>query len=200
MKTSVYIATTLDGFIARENGELDWLPGSDGEVPIDSENEDFGFNAFMDSIDAIVMGRNTYELVLSSDQWPYGNKKVIVLSSTLRNLADGVPDTVELKSGLPDDLYSDLNKSGVKHLYVDGGITIQSFLNSGLIDEVIITRVPVLIGKGIPLFGALNNDKQLKHIGTQAYKNGFVQSKYEVINYNTHNKANSADAKNSVAD
>jgi len=200
LKTSVYIATTLDGFIARENGELDWLPGSDGEVPIGSENEDFGFNAFMYSIDAIVMGRNTYELVLLSGQWPYGKKKVIVLSSTLRNLADGVPDTVELKSGLPDDLYIYLNKLGVKHLYVDGGITIQSFLNSGLIDEVIITRVPVLIGKGIPLFGALNNDKQLKHIGTQAYKNGFVQSKYEVINYNTHNKANSADAKSSVAD
>ena len=99
MKASVYIATTLDGFIARENGELDWLPGSDGEVSIDSDTEDYGFNAFLDSIDVLVMGRNTYELAISTGQWPYGNKRVIVLSSTLRNLADGVPNTVELQFG-----------------------------------------------------------------------------------------------------
>lgn len=182
MKASVYIATTLDGFIARKNGELDWLPGSDGEVPIDSENEDFGFNAFMKSIDVLIMGRNTYELAISTGIWPYGNKRVIVLSNTLRNLADGIPNTVELRSELPNDLYNNLKNSGAKHLYIDGGKTIQSFLNSGLIDEIILTRVPVLIGTGIPLFGPLNNDKKLKHIETQAYKNGFVQTKYEVIN------------------
>ena len=181
MKASIYIATTLDGFIARENGELDWLPGSDGEVPIDSENEDFGFNAFMKSIDALIMGRNTYELVISTGSWPYGNKRVIVLSNTLRNLADGIPNTVELKSELPNDIYNNLKNSGAKHLYIDGGKTIQGFLNSGLIDEIIITRVPVLIGTGIPLFGPLNNDKKLKHIETQTFKNGFVQTKYEVI-------------------
>ncbi len=181
MKASVYIATTLDGFIARENGELDWLPGSDGEVPVDSESEDFGFNAFMESIDVLIMGRNTYELAISTGMWPYGNKRVIVLSNTLHNLADGVPTTVELKSELPSDLYNNLKKSGAKHLYIDGGKTIQGFLNSGLIDEIIITRVPVLIGTGIPLFGPLDNDQKLKHIETRAYKNGFVQTKYEVI-------------------
>lgn len=182
MKASVYIATTLDGFIARENGGLDWLPGSDGEVDVGSENEDFGFINFMDSVDMLIMGRNTYELVLLSGQWPYGNKRVIVLSSTLRKVADDVPGTVELKSGFPDDLYIDLQKSGAKHLYIDGGKTIQGFLNSGLIDEIIITKVPVLIGKGILLFGALDKDKKLKHIETKSYENGFVQSKYEVIN------------------
>lgn len=182
MKASVYIATTLDGFIARENGELDWLPGSDGEVPVDSENEDFGFNAFMNSIDTLVMGRNTYEMAISTGMWPYGNKRVIVLSNTMRNLADGVPNTVELRSELPNDLYNKLKNSGAKHLYIDGGKTIQSFLNSGLIDEIIITTVPVLIGSGIPLFGPLNSDKKLKHIETKAYKNGFVQTRYEVIN------------------
>lgn len=181
MKASVYIATTLDGFIARENGELDWLPGSDGEVPSNSVNEDYGFHAFMDSIDVLVMGRNTYELVISMGQWPYGNKRVIVLSHTLRKLADRVPDTVELKAIAPDDLYNELKNSGVKHLYIDGGKTIQGFLNAGLIDDLIITRVPVLIGKGVSLFGVLNNDIRLKHIDTQSYKNGFVQSKYEVI-------------------
>lgn len=182
MKASVYIATTLDGFIARENGELDWLPGSDGEILIESENEDFGFNAFMKSIDALVMGRNTYELAVSTGMWPYGDKRVIVLSNTLRKLADEIPKTVELKSELPNDLYNNLKNSGAKHLYIDGGKTIQGFLNSGLINEIIITRVPVLIGAGIPLFGPLNNDKKLKHIETQAYKNGFVQTRYEVIN------------------
>jgi dihydrofolate reductase len=182
MRASVYIATTLDGFIARENGELDWLPGSDRQVPVDSENEDFGFNAFMEAIDVLVMGRNTYELAISTGMWPYGNKRVIVLSNTLRNLADGVPNTVELKSELPNDLYNNLKNSGAKHLYIDGGKTIQGFLHSGLIDEIILTRVPVLIGKGIPLFGSLNSDKKLKHIETRAYKNGFVQSRYEVIN------------------
>ena len=182
MKVSVYIATTLDGFIARENGELDWLPGSNGETSGDAENEDYGFHAFMDSIDALVMGRNTYELAISTGQWPYGNKRVIVLSNTLRNLTDIVPNTVELRSSSPDELYKELENSEMGHLYIDGGKTIQGFLNSGLVDELILTRVPVLIGKGIPLFGTLSNDKQLKHIETQCYKNGFVQSKYAVIN------------------
>lgn len=182
MKASVYIATTLDGFIARENGELDWLPGSDGEVDINAENEDFGYNAFIDSVDVLVMGRNTYELVLSFGPWSYGTQRVIVLSNTLKKLADDMPDTVELKSSLPKELYVELQKSGAKHLYVDGGKTIQGFLDSGLIDEITITKVPVLIGKGIPLFGALNKDKHLKHIETQSYKNGFVQSKYAVLN------------------
>ncbi len=182
MKVSVYIATTLDGFIARDNGELDWLPGSDGAVPADSENEDFGFNAFIRSIDVLVMGRKTYELVISAGVWPYGDKRVIVLSKTLPKLSDDIPNTVELRSESPGDLCDELKNSGAMHLYVDGGKTIQGFLNSGLIDEIIITRVPVLIGTGIPLFGPLNNDKCLNHIETQTYKNGFVQTKYEVVN------------------
>jgi len=181
MKASIYIATTLDGFIARQNGALDWLPGSDGKMEAGFENEDFGFNAFMDSVDVLVMGRNTYELVLSFGQWPYGNKRAIVLSSSLDKLADDVPSTVALKSCSPNDLYVELQNSGAMHLYIDGGKTIQGFLSAGLIDEIIITRVPILIGIGIPLFGALNKDKKLRHIETQTYNNGFVQSKYEVL-------------------
>ena len=136
----------------------------------------------MDSIDVLVMGRNTYKFVLSSGQWPYGNKRVIVLSRTLHKDSDDVAGSVELKSCSPDELYNELLKSGAQHLYIDGGKTIQRFLNSGLIDEIIITKVPVLIGKGIPLFGALNEDKELRHIETQSYQNGFVQSKFEVLN------------------
>lgn len=182
MKVSVYIATTLDGYIAREDGGLDWLPGSDGEVDVDSVNEDYGFNAFLDSVDVLVMGRKTYELVISSRRWPYENKRVIVLSSTLRKVSDDVPSTIEVKSCSPSELYLELQESGAKHLYIDGGKTIQGFLVYGLIDEIVITKVPVLIGKGIPLFGALKKDIKLRHIETHSYNNGFVQDKYEVFN------------------
>ncbi len=181
MKISVYIATSVDGFIARENGDLDWLPGSDGETVPDSDNEDYGYNAFMESIDVLVMGRKTYESVISFGQWPYENKRVIVLSSTLSHLSENLPDSVELKSCPPQELALELGQSGAKHLYIDGGLTIQKFLDAGLIDEIIITTVPVLIGSGIPLFGPLHRDKKLQHIETRSYKNGFVQSKYKII-------------------
>ena len=135
MKKSVYIATSLDGFIARKNGSLDWLPGSDGESRGD---EDYGYHAFMDSVDVLVMGRNTYELVLSFGEWSYGDKKVIVLSHSLTELSPTLPDTVELLSCSPQELVAQLQTSGVKHIYVDGGKTIQGFLRAGLIDEIII--------------------------------------------------------------
>lgn len=187
MKASVYIATSLDGFIARENGGLDWLPGSDGsEINEDgdgngNENEDFGFQAFMDSIDVLVIGRNTYEMVLSFGQWPYGSTRVVVLSRTLSQISDKVPKTVELKSGAITEIAKELMESGAKHLYVDGGKTIQGFLNAGLIQEIIITRIPVLIGQGIPLFGPLDKDLKLEHLETRSFANGFVQSKYKVL-------------------
>ncbi len=180
MKTSVYIACSLDGFIAREDGALDWLPGSDGR---DSDTgEDYGFHAFMDGIDTLVMGRNTYELVLSFGPWPYAGKRVVVLSNTLERLADGLPDTVELSAGAPHALIAALEASGARHAYIDGGKTLQGFLNAGLIDELIITRVPVLIGSGIALFGALDNDIPLQHLETRTFDNGFVQSRYAVNN------------------
>lgn len=181
MQASVYIATSLDGFIAREDGTLDWLPGSGDDHETQNGSDDLGFNAFMDSVDVLVMGRNTYELVLSSGLWPYGDKRVIVLSNTLSKIADHLPETVELGSALPQDLYNELKDSGARHLYIDGGRTIQGFLAAGLIDEMIITRIPVLIGSGIPLFGPLPKDKLLQHIETISYENGFVQSRYGVM-------------------
>ena len=182
MKASVYIATTLDGFIARKNGELDWLPGSaDGEEEVENDNDELGFKTFIDSVDVLVMGRNTYELVLSSGQWFYGNKRVIVLSSTLAKISDDLPKTVELRCCTPTELSIDLQKSGAHHWYIDGGKTIQGFLNAGLINEIIITKIPILIGNGIPLFGPLNHDMKLNHLETRSFKNGFVQSKYEVL-------------------
>lgn len=177
MKTSVYIATSLDGFIARENGDLDWLTGNhEGE----SGSEDYGFEEFMDSVDVVIMGRNTYEVVLSFGQWPYGNKRVVVLSSKLAQVSDNLPKTVEVKSGSLPELVQDLRQSGARHLYIDGGKTIQGFLNAGLVQEIIITRIPVLIGQGIPLFGPTTKDVKLQHIETRSYPNGYVQSKYKV--------------------
>lgn len=186
MKASVYIATSLDGFIARENGDLDWLPGSgEGESVEHGDDDgdgdgDLGFQAFMDSVDVLVMGRNTYEMVLSFGQWPYGSTRVVVLSRTLSQISDKMPKTVELKSGPLTEIAKELMESGAKHLWVDGGKTIQGFLNASLIQEIIITRIPVLIGTGIPLFGPLDKDLKLEHLETRSFANGFVQSKYRV--------------------
>lgn len=176
MKASVYIAATLDGYIARENGDLDWLPGSDGQAG----DEDYGFKEFMDSVDILVMGRHTYEKVLAFGRWPYGNKPVVVLSSKPVNIPPNIAGTVEAKSCTPTELVKQLSGRGAKHLYIDGGKTIQSFLKAGLIRQLIITTVPVLIGRGIPLFGPLDKDIKLRHIGTRVFASGLVQSTYRV--------------------
>ena len=176
MKISAYIATSLDGFIARKNGDLDWLPGSDGKI----EGDDFGFTEFMDSIDVLVMGRNTYEMIKSSEHWPYGGKRIIVLSSKQIEIPEQMASTVESRTSSPVELVDELTQSGAKHLYVDGGKTIQSFLKDWLIHELTITIVPILIGSGIPLFGELARDIQLQHIETRSFANGFVQSKYDI--------------------
>lgn len=181
MKTSVYIATSLDGFIAREDGSLDWLPGSDGQAEPTSGKEDYGYNAFFKSIDVVVMGRNTFELAHGFGKWPYANKRVIVLSKTLNKIPDDLPETVELRNCTPNELYDELERSDAKHVYVDGGKTIQGFLNAGRIKQLIITRIPILIGSGISLFGPLNHDIKLRHMETKAYANGFVQSRYQVL-------------------
>jgi dihydrofolate reductase len=176
MVISAYIATSLDGFIARKNGALDWLPGSDGNMG----GEDFGYQDFMNSIDVMVMGRNTFEQVLSFGQWPYGEKRVVVLSSHRVLIPDELTKTVVVRSGDPVEIMRDFEESGTKHIYVDGGKTIQRFLLAGLIDEITITRVPVLIGNGIPLFGDIPKDIELTHLNSTSYGNGFVQSKYGI--------------------
>jgi dihydrofolate reductase len=171
MKASVFIATSLDGFIARANGDIDWLPQGGGE--------EHGYEAFMATVDALVIGRKTYETVLAFDTWPYGEKPVFVLST--RALSPAPPGAVvEHMSGAPAEIVSQLAERGIRHVYVDGGITIQRFLQAGLIQRLIITRIPVLIGSGIPLFGTLPHDIGLKHVETRQYKSGLVQSEYLV--------------------
>ena len=171
MKASVFIGTSLDGFIARLNGDLDFLPPGGGEP--------HGYDEFMASVDALVIGRKTFETVLGFDAWPYGEKPVFVLSTRLLAPAPAGA-VVERLSGTPADIVSQLAARGIRHVYVDGGITIQRFLQAGLIQRLIITRVPVLIGTGIPLFGALPRDIVLRHVATRQYASGLVQSEYEV--------------------
>ena len=173
MKISVYIATTLDGFIARQDGRLDWLPGADGQ-PTDSE-EDYGYSQFISGVDAIVMGRNTFETVLSFGEWPY-RKRVIVLSSRLVADSKLLPSGVTILSGPPEQIVRRVEAEKFQHLYLDGGNTVQRFLQAGLVNELIIPRVPVLIGSGIPLFGNLQQDVKLKHLKTAAIHTGFVQT------------------------
>ena len=172
MTVSVFIGTSLDGFIARPNGDLDFLPPDGGEP--------HGYSEFIASVDAIVIGRKTFETVLAMSPWPYGKKRVVVLSSKPLNLSAVVGGSVEQMSGPPSEIVSRLAASGAQHLYVDGGITIQRFLRAGLIQRLIITRVPVLIGDGIPLFGTLTRDIRLRHIATRHYPSGLVSSEYQV--------------------
>lgn len=176
IKCSVFIGTSLDGFIARKNGEIDWLTG-DGQT---TGSEDYGYQEFFASVDTLVMGRNTYELALTFPEWPYAGKKVVVLSSSSPPIPDKLAEDVTLMSGSPAELMPRLLEKGARHVYVDGGKTIQGFLNAGLIDELTITRLPILIGEGVPLFGPLPHDLKLEHLQTKVYENGFVQSKYRV--------------------
>ena len=175
MKASVFIATSLDGYIARDNGDIDWLSGADGE----GSAEDYGYQEFMDSVDVLVMGRNSFEKVLTFGKWPYGNKQVVVLSSGSLQIPDDIAGSVEHRSSSPGELVKELSVRGAKHLYIDGGKTIQGFLAAGLIQQIIITRIPILIGNGIPLFGPLITDIKLRHIETRTFASGLVQSRYQ---------------------
>ena len=172
MKASVFIATSLDGFIARPDGALDWLPADGGEP--------HGYTEFIATVDAIVIGRKTFETVLSFDAWPYERRPVVVLSTTLSAVT--VPDgaVCEVMAGAPHEVVTRLAQRGMQHLYIDGGVTIQGFLDAGLIQRVTITRIPVLLGSGIPLFGPLSHDIRLQHVATRSYASGLVQSEYVI--------------------
>ena len=177
VKTSVYIATSLDGFIARTDGALDWLPAGDTEPG----GEDYGYAQFMNTVDVLVMGRCTYQQVLSFGDWPYGDTLVVVLSRRTLEIPAPLSGRVEVMACPPAELIERLGQRGAKHLYIDGGQTIQGFLRAGLIQQLIVTRVPILIGSGIPLFGALLHDIRWQHMGTRTFANGLVQSRYQRI-------------------
>jgi dihydrofolate reductase len=172
MKASVFVGTSVDGFIARHNGDFDFLPEGGGEP--------HGYTEFIATVDVLVIGRNTFEKVLTFNTWPYEDMRVVVLSSRAIDTSAIRGARVERMSGPPPEIVSRLAASGAQHAYIDGGITVQQFLRAGLIQRLVITRVPVLVGQGIPLFGSLAQDVILRHISTQTYASGLVKSEYEV--------------------
>jgi dihydrofolate reductase len=174
MKTSVFVGMSVDGFIARPDGDFDFLTASGGGEP-------HGYNEFIATVDVIVIGRNTFEKVLTLGPWFYGKKRVVVLSSRPIDLSVVKDGNVEQMSGSPAEIVAKLEKSGAKHAYIDGGVTVQRFLRAGLIQHITLNRVPVLIGEGIPLFGSLPSDVRLRHVATDTYKGGLVKSEYEVF-------------------
>lgn len=170
-KISIYIATSIDGYIARKDGNLDWLHyGHTGE-------EDYGFKKFSNSIDALVLGRNTYQVVANFDEWPYKGKRVIVLSHTLKD----VRREAELFCGQLTDLLSKLHSENIKHIWVDGGITACKFLEAGLVDELTISIIAMVLGSGIPLFSGMNKEHQCHLVSSRSYPSGLVQLKYHLL-------------------
>ncbi len=175
MSNIVYIATSIDGYIAKKDGGIDWLM----DIP-NPNNSDFGFSEFINKIDAIVMGRNTFELVLTFGNWPY-NKPVFVLSKTIKSVPKNLTGKVEILNKSPHTVVKELNSRNYFSLYIDGGKTIQEFLKQELIDEIIITRIPILLGEGIPLFDTLAKEQKYEHIKTDIINNVLVKSRYKRI-------------------
>jgi dihydrofolate reductase len=168
----IYIAASLDNYIATPDGGLDWLYA----IPNPGQS-DYGFAEFLKQVDAIVMGRNTFETVLGFDSWPY-QKPVFVLSRTLAALPEKAAGKAELIRGGPTEVVAALNARGYQNLYIDGGLTVQSFLVADLVDEMIITRVPVLLGGGIPLFGILSKEMKFSLVSTERLNDTLVKSTY----------------------
>jgi dihydrofolate reductase len=172
MKIRVFIGTSLDGYIAKEDGNIEWLEQfATGEV-VQSYKE------FIGLIDAVVIGRGTFEKVLSFPQWPY-QRKVFLLSNSITKIPESLTDKVTIVSMPPKSLLQYLDRKGFENIYIDGGKVIQAFLKEDLVDELIISKAPVLLGGGIPLFGFLAQHLEFKHLQTVVYDNGLVRSYYE---------------------
>ena len=175
----VFIATSVDGFIARDDDDIRWLTDPDSTVSHMAETGDGSagdYDEMRKRVDHLVMGRGTYEKVLTFDEWPFDNIPVVVLSTSLPADADARVTVIRTVDGCVE-LLNERRSQGV---YVDGGKTIQAFLDADLIDEITITRAPVLIGSGIPLFGALLSDVQLS-LQAVAAKEGYLHARYEVL-------------------
>lgn len=178
IKCSVYIATSVDGFIAKPGGDIDWLNRPEYNA---AELKGLSYNDFISTIDAVVMGRNSFEKVLSFDGWPYDDIPVVVLTSREVEIPEHLHGKVRLDSGTPEAIVSRLAAEGNRQLYIDGGITIQRFLQARMIDEITITRIPILLGAGVPLFGGADIEQPLRLIDATTSANGFVQVRYGVL-------------------
>jgi dihydrofolate reductase len=167
---SIYIATSIDGYIARKDGTLDWLDR------VGDPDEDYGFRKLLDSIDGVILGRNTYEIAASVPDWPYTGKRLIVLSNTLEAVREGA----ELFRGDLTQLTSQLHSDGIKHVWIDGGVTISQFLDLQMVDFITLSVIPVMLGAGIPLFSPIDKELSCQLVSSQSYPSGLVQSTYKV--------------------
>ncbi|ADY27818.1 bifunctional deaminase-reductase domain protein (plasmid) [Deinococcus proteolyticus MRP] len=174
MHTAAFLAASLDGFIAREDGALDWLPQPE------AEGEDYGYTEFFARIDALVMGRRTFEVVSGFTPWPYGDKPVVVLSRTLTPADLPVHLPLRLHAGPLLELLRQLEAEGVRRVYADGGQVVQEFIRAGRLNELTLTTVPVLLGRGRPLFGAVGEDVPLELLESRSFAGGLVQSRYAI--------------------
>lgn len=174
MRTVAYIATSLDGYIADSDGGVDWL----NELP-NPDGSDYGFGDFINGIDAILMGSNTFRVVQSFGQWPY-NKKVYVISNSIKDVPSGYEDRIRLVSGSIKAVLSRIEREAGVNVYVDGGKVIQNCLASGLLSELVITTAPVILGKGIALFEPSENRITLRHVHTEVLGVGLVKSTYGI--------------------
>lgn len=174
-KGHVFIGTSVDGFIARRGGDIAWLTG------FSSLGEDHGYDVHMARVDGIIMGRGTFEAVKDIKPWFY-EKTVLVLSRRLASsdIPQSLRGRVEIVNAAPHEAMKIAADRGWRGVYIDGGSVIQSFLRAGLIEDMVISRVPVLIGEGLPLFGVLDADIALEHIKTTSFPSGLVQSHYRV--------------------
>ena len=183
MKCSVYIATSADGFIARNDGSVDWLEtaGNPSAGTTDSYVE---LPEYMTNVDCMIMGRHCMDMIsgfnLTPEQWPYGDTRIIVLSNTVKTPPENLAGKVEMYSGDISELLAKLESEGHKHAYIDGGTTIQAFLNIRAIDEMTLTQIPVLIGEGKPLFGKVAQDIRLTEAKAVACPSNYVQIHYKV--------------------
>jgi dihydrofolate reductase len=177
-RVSVFIATSLDGFIARPDGRLDWLDRANAQI---TNPEELGYSAFMETVDVLVMGRLTYETVLGfGGAWPYGDKRVVVLSSKPLEIASQLAKTVSASSQTPSELLRRIKDEGGRHVYLDGGVTIQRFLAAGLVDALTLTIIPVLLGEGRRLFSSTPGDVLLELTDARSFDGGFAQLRYRV--------------------
>jgi dihydrofolate reductase len=171
-KISIYIATSIDGYIARIDGSLDWLDRVGGF------DEDYGFQKLLNNIDAVILGRHTYEVAASVIDWPYKGKRIVVLSNSLKT----VRKEAELFQGDLTQLISQLYSEGIKHIWIDGGATISQFLDLQMVDSMTLSVIPVILGAGIPLFRAIGKELSCRLISSQSYPSGLVQLNYEILN------------------
>ena len=185
LKCSAFIATSVDGYIATHDGGVEWLesagnPEAGGREAIG----DGGFAAYMASVDCMVIGRKCMEKIasfnLTAEQWPYGDLPIYVLSKTVKHAPESLGTGVKMYSGDISALLKRLTSDGYEHAYIDGGATITSFIQLGLLDEICVTQVPVLLGDGLPLFGKIGRNIRLENAESTAFSNDFIQCKYRI--------------------